>query len=184
MKRKATPEERIAKARGRMLEKSREYQIGTYANKFVAREFQRMIRAEAAAQPSGYTAAVYAGRVNEVYRRRGQCACVTCGSVRPWSSHSGQMQTGHFLASRCFAILFEEDNVAPQCTSCNGYHGGMPEQYQAWMIAVRGQETVDRLRALKSGPIRKFTRDELVDLRISYKSRLKEAERILTEGAK
>ncbi len=172
MKRKTTPEERIARARERMLEKSREYQLGTYANKFVAREFQRMIRAEAAAKPAGREIAIVKGYVDSVFRRRGTCVCVTCGNVRPWSSHSGQMQTGHFLASRCFAILFEEDNVAPQCTSCNGYHGGMPEQYQLWMIAARGEGVVEYLRSLKSGPTRKFTRDELVDLRISYKTRL------------
>ncbi len=176
MKRKTTP-------RDRMILKAREYQIGTYASKFVAKDFQRMIRAEAAAKPAGREIAVIKGYIDSSFRRRGTCVCVTCGNVRPWSSHSGLMQTGHFLGSRCFGILFEEDNVAPQCSSCNGFHGGMPEQYGMWMLAVRGQAVIDRLRALKA-TTRKFTRDELVDMRIEFKRRLKEAVLRLTEEVK
>ncbi len=167
-----------------MLARAEQVGLGTYTNKFVAREFQRMIRAEAAAQPSGYTAAFCDVRVGEVYRRLGQCACVTCGTVGRWDGGAGGMNTGHFLASRCNSILFEETNVAPQCAACNCYRGGMPQQYRLWMEHVRGAEVIERLERLKSGQVRKFTRDELVDMRIEFKRRLKEAERILTEGVK
>ena len=162
--------------RDRMINTARKYSIGTYVNRFVAPEFQRMIRAEAGAQPDGNNVmAVVNGRLEYVYRRRGECVCVTCGSVKPWSGGLGGMHTGHFVSSRRHSILLEEDNVAPQCSSCNRYHDGMPQQFRLWMEHVRGVEVVERLEALKR-TTRKFTRDELVDMRIEYKRRLKEAE--------
>jgi hypothetical protein len=174
-KNKSTP-------RDRMLEKSREYQIGTYVNRFVAKEFQRMIRAEAGAKPDGQEFAVVHGNIDCVRRSRGQCVCVTCGKAGPWSGGFGQgMQTGHFLASRRFSILFEEDNVAPQCSYCNGPRGGMPQEYRRWMEHVRGPEVIERLEKLKATS-RRFTREELVDMRIEYRRRLKEAERLLLCG--
>ena len=91
--------------RDSMIAKAKEYQIGTYVTKFVSKEFQRMIRAEAAAKPEGFEWAVVDGELKEVFRRLGQCVCVTCGKVQPWSGNIGGMHTGHFLASRRFSIL-------------------------------------------------------------------------------
>lgn len=193
------------KQRERMIETARQYQIGTYANKFVAPEFQRMIRAEAGAKPEGSVSAVVDGIMEAVYRSRGECVCVTCGLVLPWSSGIGGMHTGHFLGSRCFSILFEEQNVAPQCSGCNRYHSGRPQQFRLWMNHVRGTEVVERLEALKGNTRhmsreevvnmrtedvvdmilkrkavkRTFTRGELVDMRIDYKARLKAAELLM-----
>ena len=170
-----------ATSRDRMLAKAREYTVGTYVNKYVAPEFQRVIRAEAGALPAGYAVAVVANRIRHVFRKKGQCVCVTCGKALMWSSGIGGMHTGHFLGSRCFSILFEEDNVAPQCSSCNRYHSGMPDQFKLWMEHVRGPEVIERLEKLKA-TTRRFTRDELVDMRIGYKLRMKEAERMLLSG--
>lgn len=170
--------------RDRMLEKAREYTLGTYVSGFVAPEFQRLIRAEAGAEPEGYALAVVDGKVVYVFRSRGQCVCVTCGKAGPWSGGVGRfggMHTGHFLASRCFSILFEETNVAPQCSACNAYRSGMPQQFRLWMEHVRGIKVIERLEKLKA-TTRRFTRDELVDMRIKYKRRMKEAERVLKEN--
>ena len=163
--------------RDRMITKAREYTIGTYVSRFVAPEFQRMIRAEAGANPNLRTTAVVDGGIDTaVFRRIGECVCVTCGTILPWSSGIGGMHTGHFLGSRCFSILLEEENVAPQCAGCNRYHSGRPQQFRMWMEHVRGAEAIERLQALKA-TTRRFTRDELVDMRIEFKRRLKEAER-------
>lgn len=164
--------------RDRMIEKSHEVGIGTYVAKFVAKEFQKMIRAEAAAKPTGGVPAIIDGRVENRWRYLGDCVCVTCGALKRWNG--GGMHTGHFVSSRRFSILFEEDNVAPQCNGCNTYRSGMPTQYRLWMEAVRGQEVIERLEGLKL-TTRKFTREELVDMRIAFKLRLKEAEHILAE---
>ncbi len=169
--------------RDRMLAKAEDYQIHTYASKFVAKDFQRVIRAEAGAQPDGDTQAIVAGRLDCVRRSRGQCVCVTCGTIGPWSGggFGRGMQTGHFLPGRRFAILLEEDNVAPQCTACNHHGGGMPKEYRLWMEHVRGPEAIERLEKLKA-TTRRFTRPELVDMRIAYKLRMKEAKRVLLGG--
>ena len=173
-----TPEDKAKRARQRKIQKAKEYSLGTYSRKFVAPVFQRMIRAEAGALPEGFTPAIVKGHLRDVLRCVGQCACVTCGRVLLWfnrSASSGSMDTGHFLASRCASILYEEDNVSPQCVRCNQHEHGAQDRYRLWMVAVRGEETIERLERLKNTP-RQFTRDELVDMRIGFEARLKAAE--------
>jgi hypothetical protein len=174
-----TPEEKARRKRDRMIVKAREYQIGTYCHKFVARVFQRMIRAEAAAQPAGYVNAVIDGEIRGVYRRVGDIVCVTCGKRGPWRGNV--MDTGHFLASRANSILFEEDGVVPQCKRCNGWESGAPQRFRQWMLAVRGADTVERLEKLKR-TTRQFTREELVDMRIEFQTRLDRAEEKMKGG--
>ena len=176
-----TPEEKAERARQRMIDKAKEFQIGTYVNRFVAPEFQQMIRAEYASRPGRGMLAIVDGKPQRVSRRLGYCVCVTCGKVAPWKSGLGGMHCGHFLASRCFSILFEEDNVAPQCSGCNRYHSGRPQEFRLWMEHVRGLEVVERLQQLKATS-RHFTREELVDMRIEYKRRLSEAVERMTNS--
>ena len=158
----------------RMLNKAREYTVGTYLRKFVAPEFQRMIRAEWGACVSGLAIAVVEGKIAQVPRQRGQCVCVTCGKVSWWSGGLRGMHTGHFLASRRSSIVLVEDNTAPQCASCNRFRNGMPVEFELWMREVRGQQTIDWLRQLKA-TTKRFSREELVDFRVEYKQRLRRA---------
>ncbi len=166
-----TPEERAANKRNKMIQKTREMSGSKYISKFVAPIFQKMIRAEAAAKPACNELVVFKGKLDWIGREVGQCVCVTCGKVQPWSGGCGGMNAGHFLASRRNSILFEELNVWPQCTRCNTYEGGNPQAYRLWMEEVHGQDVIDRLRKLKETSIM-FTGDELVDMRIAYQARL------------
>ena len=173
-----TPEEKAARARQRMIEKARDGTdtIGSYAGK-VAVVFQAMIRANAGALPDGMIHVVVEGEMTRVYRRVGQCACITCGKVLPWKNSGathGSLDTGHFLASRRNSILFEEDGVAPQCVFCNCHKGGAPKEYRLWMLEVRGENVVLRLEQLKN-TVRKFTFEELVGMKIEYTARLNAA---------
>ena len=161
--------------RERMIEKSRKWQIGTYVSRYVAPEFQRMIRAEYGAQPAGYAPAIIDNCVRQVYRKLGKCVCVTCGAVKAWCGGLGGMHTGHFTGSRRNAILFLPQNAFPQCPSCNRYRNGMPEQFHLWMLHVHGAAVIAELEALKR-TTRTFSREELVDMRIEFKRRLKAAE--------
>jgi hypothetical protein len=170
-----TAEEKAENARQRKIEVAYGMSTKTYSTKFVAPVFQKMIRAEAGAQPSESVPAIVNGDFGYVFRLVGYCVCVTCGKVSPWTSHEGQMQTGHFLPGRLFSILFEEDNVAPQCVHCNKYRGGAIEDYRLWMEEVRGVDTIERLTRLKA-TTRQFTREELVDMRSVYEARLNVAE--------
>lgn len=176
-----TPEQKASRARDRMLGKAREFQLGTYSSKFVAPVFQRMIRAEAAAKPAGEVVAIVGGEPGLIFREVGQCVCVTCGVVGNWKGDSvggGTIESGHFLASRRMSILFEETNVHPQCKSCNQHLGGNQGVYEIWMRNVYGLEEIDRLRKLKNQTVQ-FSREALVDMRLSFAARLKAAEEYL-----
>ena len=180
-----TPEEKAARARDRMTERARCLSPIRYAQKTVSPIFQQMIRAEAAAKKNALSEAVRDGTSILVFRRVGQCVCVTCGKLLPWKDNGascGRLDTGHFLAGRTASILFEETNAHPQCVHCNQHLSGNQANYEIWMRAVYGQEEIDRLRRLKN-TTRKFTHEEVVDLKIQYAARLKAAEetiRLLT----
>ena len=169
-----TDEEKRIRKRSRFLEKACEYQTSTYLRKFVAPLFQRVIRAEYGASTETTAEAVIDGVLCYVPRKVGQCVCVTCGKVQAWDSGIKGMHCGHFLASRRNSIVLEEDNVAPQCSHCNYYASGVAAAFRHWMEQVRGIEVIERLERLKSD-IRKFSREELVDLRLGYLDRLKAA---------
>ena len=172
-----TGEEKLERKRQRMIKATEKYSVGTYARK-VAQVFQQMVRAEAAALPDGLTPAVVDGAMTNVFRRVGQCVCVTCGKVLPWKNpvnrYSG-MHTGHFLASRRNSILFAPDNVAPQCSSCNYFKSGSGQEYRLWMLSARGARVVEDLEHLKEES-RQFSKDELVDMKLEFQARLKKAE--------
>ena len=173
-----TPEEKEGRQRERLLDKAKEYQTSTYVRKFVAPLFQKMIRAEAGAEMSGTQVVIVDGELDVVERKRGQCACVTCGTVKAWDSGLKGMHCGHFIASRRNSILFEEDNVAPQCSHCNYYGSGRAQEFRKWMLEIRGLAVVERIEKLKTES-RQFDREELVDLRMWYAARLKAAEQLM-----
>mgnify|MGYP003628932328 CR=1 FL=1 len=170
-----TPEEKAARHRQRLLNKASEFQTSTYLRKFVAPLFQKMIRAESGADRRQFVTAVVRGEIHQVPRHVGECVCVTCGKADAWNSGIKGIHAGHFLASRRNSILLEEDNVAPQCSHCNYYASGAPQAFRKWMLAVRGEEVVERLERLKTQSV-SFDREQLVDLRIEYGDRLKAAE--------
>lgn len=170
-----SPEEKAERERERLIETAKQYATGTYCRKFVAPLFQRMIRAEDAANDRHHSFAVVDGALTTVRRLVGQCVCITCGKVDSWDSGIKGMHTGHFIASRRNSILLVEENVAPQCSNCNFYRDGSPSEFRIWMEAARGIEVIERIQKLKTQSVT-FSREELVDLRIEYSRRLKAAQ--------
>lgn len=71
--------------------------------------------------------------------------CFTCGRTKSFK----ELQAGHFVDSRCNAILFEEDGVHAQCKQCNLFKSGAKDAYTPKMVSLYGQERVDELYALK-----------------------------------
>lgn len=141
----------------------------------VAPLFQKVIRAEYGAEEEGFALAVVGGELEMVFRRRGQCVCITCGKVDAWDSGIKGIHTGHFLASRRASILLEEANVAPQCSGCNFFRSGAPSEFRIWMERVRGLSEIERLQHLKTQSV-SFSRDELVDMWFDFSERLKIAQ--------
>ena len=169
-----TPEERAIRRRQSMIDIARDKgDLGKYRGT-VAVVFQKAIRAEAAALPAGLTPAVRKGELVQVFREVGQCVCITCSKVLPWTTMEGHMQTGHFIG-RCASLLFQEDGVAPQCDGCNKWGDGEGPAYTIWMEAVRGRDTIDRLQKLKPQS-RSYDYEELVDINLEFQARLKIAE--------
>ena len=150
--------------------------VGTtnFLRQVIAPLFQRLIRAEFGADPRQYVTAVVNGKIQQVARRVGQCVCVTCGKVDSWDSGIKGIHAGHFVASRRASILLEEDNLKPQCSSCNFYRSGAPSEFRIYMEAVSGIPTIERLQFLKTQSVT-FSRDELVDKWFEYSERLKAA---------
>lgn len=146
-----------------------------YKTVHVAPSFQRMMRAEWGANSSSEALAVSKGKLILVKRSKGQCVCVTCGTVCPWEGgrFEKRLNCGHFLAGRG-SILFEEECVAPQCAGCNMHHRGRPLEFRVWMAAVRGEAVIERLERLKHQPLSR-TREQLVTMRIEFDRRLKAA---------
>jgi hypothetical protein len=167
-------DEKAQRKRKQLIENSRIYSATTYCRKNVAPLFQRMIRAEAAAQPEGMTLAVVDGKLLKMFRCVGQVVCITCGKVDAWDSGIKGMHTGHFIGSRRNSILMESNNVAPQCSGCNFCNHGMPVEFRIWMQKVRGKKVIQELENLKRQSVT-FIRDDLVDMRIEFAKRLKAA---------
>ena len=165
----------------RMLNKAKEFQTSTYIRKFVAPDFQKMIRAEAGAFV-GIVWVVADGRYVGRTSKLGECRCVTCGAAHPWQKQkqfgTAGVDTGHFVSSRCNSIVFEENNAHPQCVYCNRFLGGNQEAYSTWMLHTYGQEAIDRLQQLRNQS-RQFTREELVEMRIGFRDRMKAAMEVM-----
>lgn len=71
--------------------------------------------------------------------------CFTCNVLKEFK----ELQAGHFIDSRCNAILFEEDGVHSQCRQCNLFRAGNKDAYTPKMVELYGQARVDELYALK-----------------------------------
>lgn len=165
-----------------MIEDAKRFSTGTYIAKRVAPLFQRMVRAERACRSASKDIAVVNGECAYVFRDKGECVCITCGSVHPWKGntiHGGTLDTGHFIGSRRNSIVFEENNAHPQCKQCNLYLGGNQRHYETWMRRVYGDAEVERLQRLKN-ITKQFTRDELIDLKLEFTARVKAAEQRMT----
>ena len=98
--------------------------------------------------------------------------CFVCG--RPFTDKPGQVQHAGHVRSRGAAghLRFHEDNCMGECEGCNGPYGAKPHQIKAGAIARIGQERFDALE--NDNTPHKWTREELIDIRDTYKKKLKE----------
>lgn len=142
---------RTFESRYRQMMKSwQKYTTNTCKN-ITAKTFQQMIRIEAADDS-------------------GMVKCVTCEKRYLWNQ-GFQMQSGHFVASRANAILFDERNTHPQCSRCNVFLHGNQEAYADFMLSTYGRDVINDLQ-LKRQQTVSFTKDELARMRIRYMDRI------------
>jgi hypothetical protein len=104
--------------------------------------------------------------------------CICCGQPLPTGSGStgGDFDCGHYRSVGSASHLrFDERNAHGQRKVCNRYGAGRAVDYRIGLIARIGSSAVDALEA-DSTP-HKWTRDELIAIRATYKAKLKQLEK-------
>ena len=81
--------------------------------------------------------------MSELVRRKyadqyGYVECYTCGCKKLWN----EVDAGHGIGGRGNYVLFLEELIKPQCKPCNGFRGGMYEQFLINLCEDYGFETV------------------------------------------
>lgn len=108
------------------------------------------------------------------YARLRDCAgepgttCISCGVWHLYEKLDG----GHFIPTTTSSTRFDERNINAQCHRCNRFLHGNIRGYFRGMEAKYGRSIVDDLEAIASQPLKKWTRDELEQLKTYYKEKI------------
>jgi len=95
--------------------------------------------------------------------------CISCGR-----STDAKQNAGHYRSVGAAPQLrFNEDNCHKQCEHCNSYLSGNLVEYRPMLIHRIGVASVEALEL--DNATRKWTRDELVEIRRKYLALWKEA---------
>lgn len=103
--------------------------------------------------------------------RDAELPCISCGDFTPMT-RGGDYDAGHYRSIGANPELrFHEANCNKQCKRCNGHLSGNIVNYRIGLLLKYGEAVVAEIEgphdALKLG------RKDLIDLRASYKSKLK-----------
>jgi hypothetical protein len=105
---------------------------------------------------------------NQYIRKRDEGKnCISCGKP-PKKENAGH----YFNANNHWNVRFDELNVHLQCEACNTYLSGNLIEYGINLEKLIGPDEFTILRE-KAYQTRKFTRDELKEIIIIYKNKLK-----------
>lgn len=78
--------------------------------------------------------------------------CVTCAKVQAWI----RMQGGHYKSRGSgghSGAYFLEENIHTQCTQCNRYDAGRPEEYRQYLVDRYGEDEVQRIELRHKLPL-------------------------------
>ncbi len=102
--------------------------------------------------------------------------CICCGRPLGTGDVGGAFDCGHYRSTGSASHLrFDERNAHGQTKACNRYGAGRAVDYRVGLIARIGREAVEALEA--DNTPHKWTRDELIAIRATYKAKLKELEK-------
>ena len=102
--------------------------------------------------------------------------CVCCGQPLTLEAVGGGYDCGHYRSTGSASHLrFHEDNAHGQRKVCNRYGAGRAVDYRIGLIARIGLERVESLE--NDCKVHKWTRDELVAIKETYRDKLKEFEK-------
>jgi len=112
-------------------------------------------------------------RVFSIYIRckdadaNGIVKCVTCGHRDHWKN----MDCGHFVSRKNHSVRWDETNAAPQCVTCNRILGGMPYEFEDYLVDKYGRDEVECLKARGHSTL-KLMEWELESMITTYKNRI------------
>lgn len=107
--------------------------------------------------------------------RDGGEPCISCGSPLSSEGVGGGFDAGHFRSRGAAPHLrFHEHNIAGQCKRCNRYMTGNVPAMRTGLIGRYGLEAVEALE--NDNTTRKWTRDELIEIRRYYTAKRKALE--------
>jgi hypothetical protein len=93
--------------------------------------------------------------------------CISCGR-----STGGKINAGHYLSVGSHPQLrYHEQNCWLQCEYCNTYKSGNQAAYRIELVKRIGLPFVEALES--DHEIKKWTREELVELKLIYREKLK-----------
>ena len=98
--------------------------------------------------------------------------CISCGRY-----HDGQWHAGHYISTGARPSLryHADTNIHRQCAPCNTHLSGNLINYRIRLVELLGQEIVEGLES--DHTIRKYTKDELIEIRDFYRAELKRLKR-------
>lgn len=106
--------------------------------------------------------------------------CISCGTDGAEDALTGgYWDCGHYRSTGAAPHLrFIEANAAKQCKRCNRRLAGNAVAYRVGLVARRGLEVVEALEA--DNTIRRYTKEELIEIRDSYRAEVREMKRAMT----
>lgn len=99
--------------------------------------------------------------------------CICCGQPLGTGEVGGSFDCGHYRSTGSASHLrFDERNAHAQRKVCNRWGAGRAVDYRIGLVARIGLEAVEALEA--DNTPHKWTREELIAIRDTYKAKLKE----------
>lgn len=94
--------------------------------------------------------------------------CISCDKPKDWN---GQWHAGHFKTTKSRPdIRFNEDNCHKQCSVCNNFLSANIAEYTPKLLDKIG---ADRFLALSLNKVKRYTCEELKEIELKYKQKIK-----------
>lgn len=102
--------------------------------------------------------------------------CISCESILGDTLLGGAYDAGHYRSvGSAKHLRFDERNVHGQCKKCNRWGSGMAVDYRRGLVNRIGLAEVEALEADQAP--RKYTIDDLIELKRIYSERVKQLEK-------
>ncbi len=101
----------------------------------------------------------------------GKIKCFTCERYFVYAD----MDCGHYVSRSYKSTRWLDENAEPQCRSCNRFHEGVKDVFALNLIKKHGQDILQQLSD-KKRQIKKFTIDELAEIKKELQQKIKEME--------